>query len=229
MGMSLGIGLMIGSGRLPADVPPPADPPTILSADINAAGTTLTIVFSEAVTGHSGFVYKVNGEAWPITYDSGDPSDTLVFTSDDGYPPQNAVLTLDYTPGNVESVAAGVPLLTVTELEVTNNLPQTILSAELINSNTLRVNCSDVDCELGSGVDASGIWIKVFQGETEITSDADYSGGGGGTGYVELNFNGTPFSASTAYTLTTIFGAFQKIAGPVPYFGVTNLAITNPL
>lgn len=97
--------------------------PAIKSATIGTDGVTLTIVLSEAVTGHSGFTITPSGGAAGLTYSSGDGTDTLVFALDRTvYDTETA--TGDYAPGDVEDVA-GNALETAAGFAVTNNSTQT--------------------------------------------------------------------------------------------------------
>ena len=87
-------------------------PPTFVSATINTAGTTLTIVFDEAVTfgagGNAGWTFDMDGGSGEgLTYLSGDESDSLVYTITGRTIEYGETGTLDYTqPGNgVEDIA----------------------------------------------------------------------------------------------------------------------------
>jgi len=83
--------------------------PTFVSATVNAAGTTLTIVFSEAVTfgagGNAGWTFVVGG-AEAITYASGDTTTSLVYAITNRTIKKGETGTLDYIqPGNgVENI-----------------------------------------------------------------------------------------------------------------------------
>lgn len=91
--------------------------PELDSAVIDAAGTTLTLTFDENVTGHDGFSLSVAGGA-TIEYDSGDGTDTLVFTISRTIYAGESV-TLNYTPGDVEGTS--LPLASFSDFAVTNN------------------------------------------------------------------------------------------------------------
>lgn len=90
--------------------------PVLVSATILSG--TLTLVFSENVTGHTGFSLEIDGSGVGITYVSGEGTNTLVFEGDQGAGPGDEV-TLDYTPGNVTN--RDCPLAQIEDFEVTNN------------------------------------------------------------------------------------------------------------
>lgn len=91
--------------------------PVLVSATI--VGTSLTLVFSERVTGSSGFAIDIDGTPTGLAYTSGQGTDTLVYTTDlPGANPGEEVI-LDYTPGNVTS--GNCPLEAIDDFEVTNN------------------------------------------------------------------------------------------------------------
>lgn len=92
--------------------------PTLLSATINSSGEILTLVFSTSVTGTDGFTIEDDGAPNPLTYSSGEGTNTLV------YFPQNTVnpgvdVTLDYNPGDVTN--GDCPLAAIDSFVVINN------------------------------------------------------------------------------------------------------------
>ncbi len=73
-----------------------AAPPTLVSATIASNGTTLTLVFSEAVTGREGFSLTASGGYVVPTYVSGDGSNTYAYSLSRTIESGETV-TLDYT------------------------------------------------------------------------------------------------------------------------------------
>lgn len=84
----------------------------------NISGTTVTLVFSSAVTGQTGFSAVVGGVAATMTYVSGSGSATLLFTSSVAAVALD-VVTLAYTPGNI--VSGDYPLSIIASMSVTND------------------------------------------------------------------------------------------------------------
>jgi hypothetical protein len=119
----------------------PADPPTVLSATVNSAGTTLTVVFSRAVEagagGAGGAVYvpaagadgTLTGTTTPtLTYATGDGFDTWTFTIGARTVNDSTVetATWNYTqPGDgIVAVDDAQEVATFTSAAVTNNSTQ---------------------------------------------------------------------------------------------------------
>jgi len=101
-------------------------PPTLTSALINAAGTSLYLYFSETVvaTINTGFAITPSGGAATLTYASGSGSSTLVYTISRAIQ-QSETLTGAYTqPGNGIEDAAGNDLATIESFNVTNQSQQ---------------------------------------------------------------------------------------------------------
>jgi hypothetical protein len=102
--------------------------PALVSAQIPAAGTTLEITFTEAVSigagGNGGFTIALSGGAATLTYASGSGSGTLVYTINRTVSAGETCSDFDYTqPGNGVEDAAGNDLATFTNQQalVTNN------------------------------------------------------------------------------------------------------------
>lgn len=93
--------------------------PTVLSATIGTNGATLTIVFSEAVVFSAGFSLNAVGSP-SLIIGSGTGSATYVYNIGSPAVLAGAVVTLDYTPGNVADLA-GNPLAAFSNAPVTNN------------------------------------------------------------------------------------------------------------
>jgi hypothetical protein len=111
-------------GAAAADVTAPA----LISAVIPAAGTTLEITFTEAVSigagGNGGFTIGLSGGAATLTYASGGGTGTLVYTINRTVAAGETCSDFDYTqPGNGVEDAAGNDLATFTNQQalVTNN------------------------------------------------------------------------------------------------------------
>ncbi len=105
--------------------------PTLTSASIPSAGTSLSIVFSEAVSigagGNGGFAITMSGGAVTLTYSSGSGTNTLVYTTSRTISNGETCSDFDYTqPGNGVEDAAGNDLATFTnqQASVTNNSSQ---------------------------------------------------------------------------------------------------------
>ncbi len=105
--------------------------PTLASATINAAGTSLTLVFSEAVTftASTGFALTTTTPGRTVTYASGTGTNTLVYTiSSAVFSFETA--TLDYTqPGNGIQDLAHNLLASFSGASVTNNSTQDVVVA----------------------------------------------------------------------------------------------------
>jgi hypothetical protein len=112
-------------------VPPDVTAPTLSSATIDTAGTTLTLVFSEAVTagagGAAGFVLTPTGAGVTLTYVSGNGTTGRVFTISRAIlQTSEETATLAYTqPGDGMEDAAGNDLATFSGTAVINNSAQT--------------------------------------------------------------------------------------------------------
>jgi hypothetical protein len=105
--------------------------PTLVSATIPAAGTSISIRFNEVVSigagGNGGFAITMSGGAVTLTYSSGDDTDTLVYTTDRTINSDETCSDFDYTqPGNGVEDAAGNDLATFSnqQASVTNNSTQ---------------------------------------------------------------------------------------------------------
>ena len=108
--------------------PPDTTPPTLSSATIPSAGTSISLAFNEAVSvgagGNGGWTITPSGGAATMSYASGSGSSTLVYnlnrTVNSG-----ETGTVAYTqPGNGIEDAAGNDLATIPSASVTNNSTQ---------------------------------------------------------------------------------------------------------
>ena len=98
--------------------------PTILSATIDASGTTLTVVFGEEITPGFGLVGFVLSGGYTIGAGTraGSPSATVTFPVTDGPVVAGETLTLDYfvPPGSVADLV-GNPLAAFEDFSVAND------------------------------------------------------------------------------------------------------------
>jgi len=100
--------------------------PTLVSATIAANGTSLSLVFSEAITvnTNTGFVLTADGSP-TLTYASGTGTTTLVYTISAAVAQSESGITLAYTTGaNYIEDAADNDLGSFTGTAVTNNSTQ---------------------------------------------------------------------------------------------------------
>lgn len=95
--------------------------PTLVSASINEA--TVTLVFSNNVTGTTGFTISIDGDEFALTYVSGQGTNTYTYASPEAADPGD-VVTLSYTPGNITN--GDCPLAAISDFPVDNELDQFI-------------------------------------------------------------------------------------------------------
>jgi len=112
-----------------------ASPPTLVSATIPAAGTTVSLVFNETVQigagGNGGFVMTPSGAAVTMTYDSGSGTSTLLYNLSRTIA-IGETATLAYTqPGNGVEDLSGNDLANFSGTSVTNNSTDTGFSAKI--------------------------------------------------------------------------------------------------
>lgn len=113
---------------------PDTTPPTLESASIDAAGTTLTRTFSEAVNTSSadnaGWSISASGGAVTGTYASGSPTNVINYTLSRAINADETVTTTYTQPGNGVEDTTGNDLASISSpVSVTNNSTQGILSA----------------------------------------------------------------------------------------------------
>ncbi len=117
--------------------------PTFSSATVGTNGTTITIVFSEAVTfgagGNGGLSLDATGGAASLTYSSGSGSDTLVYTASRTIKSTESFVDLTYTqPGNGIEDLAGNDLASFSGAPVTNNSTQNAAPTDIsLSLNTI--------------------------------------------------------------------------------------------
>lgn len=210
-------------------------PPTILSADINAAGTTLTINADQALTGTTGFSLTVGGVNRAIVYTGGDGTDTYTFSIANAVGAGQTV-SLDYTPGNVEGDATGVPLITIVEMEVTNNstTPAIVSGTTVADpgpvARLIELVFSDLVFLVANGdfaTKANGTPTNQM-GSSEITYD---SGGDGTTNWVRLQLTNVIGANGDNLTVSFDAGWLTINADQVtdPYAAAVNFPITNTI
>ena len=101
-------------------------PPTLLSAVVDAAGTTLTLTFDEAVTGNAGFYLTADDVAVALSGAAND-GDEITFTCEQVY--AGATLLLGYAEGNVADLADN-DLVDFVDYATTNNSTVVALAFE---------------------------------------------------------------------------------------------------
>lgn len=110
-------------------VQPSVTTPTQISRTINSAGTSLTMLHSQAVSvgsgGSGGFTVSLSGGAATLTYASGSGTTSLVYTISRTVN-SGETGTISYTqPGNgIEGTVGGVDLASFSTQTVTNNSTQ---------------------------------------------------------------------------------------------------------
>jgi hypothetical protein len=107
--------------------------PTVSSATINTAGDTLTVVFSESVTGQTGWTVRASYAYCGITASSGNGTDTHTFTlSREAIDGERLWLMYDPTAGNaVNGGAVEVEEIGWREQSIANNSTYTITRPSL--------------------------------------------------------------------------------------------------
>lgn len=105
-------------------------PPTLSSAVIGTNGTSLTLTFSEAVTGFAsgaeGFALTgLSGGATTLTYASGNGTSSVVMTISRTVAQGETGGSLAYTAGDITASANGLALANFSGTGVTNNSTQT--------------------------------------------------------------------------------------------------------
>jgi hypothetical protein len=109
----------IAYGLPEGEAEPDVTAPTVSSANINSAGTTLTINFDESTTGDAGFTISASGGAATLSSPSGSGTAARTFTvSRTIY--SGETVTLSYTAGDVEDASENA-LENFSGAAVTNN------------------------------------------------------------------------------------------------------------
>ena len=199
--------------------------PTVDTATIDAAGTGLTIVFDEAVTGDgTGFSIDV-GSSLTATYVSGDGTPTWVFSLS-GVVLDADTPTLDYDAGtgDMADLASNV-LATVSGGAVTNNSTQVAdttdpeLDTQVLTSATTLVLGFD---EPVTFTDQTGMSVSASGGAVTITGIS-----GGGTNTVTLTLSRSMASTeSLSFSYDSGTGDVEDLAGNA-LATISNRLVTN--
>lgn len=128
--------------------------PTISSATINSAGTSLTFAFSESVvaTISTGFTITPTngGAAVNVSYASGSGTSSLVYTLSRTIK-STETLTYAYTqPGNGIEDTAGNDLASITSTAITNNSTQNAAPSDITLSNSGILTVSGLNAVVGA-------------------------------------------------------------------------------
>jgi hypothetical protein len=195
--------------------------PALSTATIASNGTTLTLVFDEAVVGGAGIEIDDAGPGVTATYASGSGTDTLVFTLGRTILSSETV-TLDYVPNDIEDLA-GNPLASISNRAVTNNSTQTAdvtpptLSSAVIDSTGTYLTLGFSESVVGTDSDGlvlTGQWGSLL---------ATYESGSGTSSLVfELS---RPAYASEVVSLAYAPGNIEDAAGNA--LASVSSAVTN--
>ena len=186
-------------------------PPTISSATINAAGDTLTLVFTEVVTVNTstGFTLGMSGGAAGLTYTSGSGTNTLVYAITGRNIDTAETGTLDYvTVANGIEDAAGNDLASTgeTDIAVTNNSEYTPSATTYIVTVQSSGNCTV--SPLTNKVIVSGETASYTCAANGNSGCAAWTGTCGGTGT-------TSFTSSAVTGNCTVIQGCYKISPDV--------------
>lgn len=145
------------------DLTPDTTAPTLTSATIGTNGTSLTLVFAEAVTigagGNGGLSFTAAGGAATCTYSSGTGTDTLVYTLSRTIADTEVWAELGYTqPGSGIEDTSGNDVASFFDVPVTNNSTQ---------------NVAPTDISLSISTIAEDAGLNTTVGQLSAT-DADY-------------------------------------------------------
>lgn len=192
--------------------------PTVSSKTINAAGTSLTVGFSEAVTGSTGFTLTATGGVASLTYASGSGTSSLVFTIGRTIG-STETATLAYSAGNIADNSSNA-LASFSGSSVTNNSTQDLIVPTL---STASINSAGSTLTLGFSENASnhtGFSLSATGGAVSLT----YSSGDGGTSKV-FNLSRTIGSTETV-TLSYTPGNVTDGSGNA-LASISSRAVTN--
>jgi hypothetical protein len=145
------------------DLTPDTTAPTLTSATIGTNGTSLTLVFAEAVTigagGNGGLSFTAAGGSATCTYSSGTGTDTLVYTLSRTIADTEVWAELDYTqPTNGIEDTSGNDVASFFDVPATNNSTQ---------------NAAPTDISLSISTIAEDAGLNTTVGQLSAT-DADY-------------------------------------------------------
>lgn len=94
--------------------------PIVLSATVLEDATDILITFNQAVQGHTGFIFTVNGNPVDYNYQNFAGTDQLQIALQDVTIVEGDVVLMSYAPGDVVSVSTGNPLEAFSDFPVTN-------------------------------------------------------------------------------------------------------------
>ncbi len=164
--------------------------PTVTSATINTAGTTITFALDESVVfgagGNGGFTLSLSGGAVTATYSSGSGTTSLVYSlSRTVYSGETG--THSYTqPGNGVEDGAGNDLATYSGATVTNNsTASSDVTAPTLSSSTVASNGNSITLAFDESVSVGaggngGFTVSLSGGACTLT----YSSGSGSSSLV---------------------------------------------
>jgi hypothetical protein len=187
--------------------------PTFTSATIPAAGTSISLLFSEAVKfgagSNGGFAITLSGGACTLTYASGANSNTLVYTTSRTVNSGETCSAFTYTqPTNGVEDIAGNDLATFTnqQASVTNNSTQGSLTvhAENTSSITTQESCGTSTRTMpGHMAYDPGANISLRRFTATLTKVGSVSG---------INYRAEVYTW-TDPTLGTLLGTSSSVAG----------------
>jgi hypothetical protein len=166
---------------------PDVTAPTLVSAEIPAAGNTIEILFNENVEfgagGNGGFVLDTSGAAVTLTYASGTGTDTLVYNLSRTILSSETISDFDYTqPTNGVQDTAGNDLASFSNQQalVTNNATDatapTLVSATIPTTGDVLNILFDEAVSIGAGGNG-GFTIAMSGGAVTLA----YASGSGST------------------------------------------------
>ncbi len=188
-------------------------PPTLSSATINTAGSTMTLAFSESVSvgagGNSGWTTSLSGGAATLSYASGSPGTSLVYnisrTINSG-----ETGTVAYTqPGNgVEGTTGGADVATISSSAVTNNSTAVSYTATDATGGVLN---SGISTQYDDGLTSNfvaGSSYTLTKAQLKLKKSGT---GGGGTIVVKIYTDssgapGTLLGTSDSVAVSTLTG-----------------------
>lgn len=161
--------------------------PTLSSATVGTNGTTLTLVFSEAVTtgagGNSGFAMTAPAGSATLTYASGAGTNTLVYTVSRALRSTETGVVLAYSqPGNGIEDSAGNDLATFAGVSVTNNSTQ--------NAAPTGINLSRATITVDAGTNAVIGTLTATDSDWGDTHTFALVAGTGGTNNASFTISG---------------------------------------
>lgn len=184
--------ITVANGIITAIVTDPI--PQLSSASVDATGTAFTLVFSEPVTGHAGFVLTASGGASSLTYAAGNGTDTFTFTLGRTIV-ADEVLTLAYVPGDAED-ATGNALEAFSGFAVTNGSTQAYDPSQEVNLELWLEAARLTGRTNGQAVGAAGLEYTDFSSNSYHLEQATagnrpvYSAAGGPGGTPTVLFDG---------------------------------------